>query len=123
MSSQPKKPTDLDLARRILSRVSHRPEVMATVLKLIEQLQPCRHSKDFASVVWRGEPYSFTATQAAAVKLLWTAWEAGTPIMRHETVLVEIGSDADRLADIFKGHPAWMVMLIQGDVKGTVRLS
>lgn len=89
---------------------------------LNEQKQPTRHSPDFRSVHWFGIHYPFTATQAAIVKLLWNAWENGTPDIGHETLLKESGSESKRLVDVFKGHKTYKQLIGQGKTKGSYRL-
>ncbi len=89
----------------------------------IEQNPPeARHSIDFRSVHWFGTDYNFTANQAAAVKILWEAWENGTPDVGGDTLAVEVDSESRRARDIFKGHPAFGSMICQGETKGTFRL-
>ncbi|MCK6484913.1 MAG: hypothetical protein L6R00_12360 [Phycisphaerae bacterium] len=81
-----------------------------------------RHSPDFRSVHWYGTAYSFTALQAPCVKVLWEAWENGTPDVGNGTILAEAGTDESRLPDIFRGCAAWGTMIVPGDSKGTTRL-
>jgi hypothetical protein len=85
-----------------------------------------RHSVDFRSVHWHGVDYQFTATQASIVRLLWEAWEAGTPDVGQETLLEGAGSDGNRLRDLFhRGaeiHPAWGTMIVSF-ARGTYRLA
>ncbi len=82
-----------------------------------------RHSVDFVSVHWFGIDYDFTATQAACVKALWTAWENKTPVMQEQSILTEAESSGSRLRDVFeKGkHPAWGTMIAKAG-KGRFRL-
>ena len=84
-----------------------------------------RHSKDFSFVHWNGTDHSFTKTQADAVSEWWQAIVNGTPDLRDETVLAEIGAKGrnPNLRDIFKDHPAWGTMIVRGIRKGTHRLS
>ncbi len=81
-----------------------------------------RYSIDFRSVHWFGKDYTFTPNQAAAVKILWEAWENETPDVGGDTLAVVIESDSKRARDIFKGHPALNSMICQGQTKGTYRL-
>lgn len=67
------------------------------------------HSEDFTSVLWYGKKYVFKkGIQAAVVKALWEAWEAGTPTLSEETIGEKSGSAAERfkLRDNFRNHPA-----------------
>ena len=92
-----------------------------------EQPEPAKligdvaHSIDFRSVLWFGEKYTFTANQAACVKVLWENWEQGTPQIGEQTILVAAGSVQDRLIGLFKhgNHPAWGSMIRKGSNKGT----
>ncbi|MEK6675972.1 MAG: hypothetical protein AABZ47_10005 [Planctomycetota bacterium] len=86
--------------------------------------KPTGHSKGFRSVRWNGTNYSFTATQAAIVKQLWEPWENGTPDEPGDTLLATAEvADSQRIRDVFKNHPAWTTMIVQGETKGTYRLS
>lgn len=80
------------------------------------------HSTDFRSVHWFGADYSFTPTQAAVVRTLWEAWEDGVPELGIATILEAAGSESGRLPPLFQGHPAWGVMIVRGEGKGTYRL-
>jgi hypothetical protein len=100
-----------------------RPDLLAGFLPILEKLKPCRHGPDFASVRWQGKPYQFSTLQSAAVRILWEAWENGTPDVRQETILTEIGSDANKLSDVFRDNPAWGSMIVPGGFRGTFRLA
>lgn len=84
-----------------------------------------QHSEDFRSVLWFGVNYSFTANQAAAVKMLWSNWKNGTPDVGDATLLeaVDHGSPPARLNVLFRDSPAWGTMIVRGATKGTHRLS
>jgi hypothetical protein len=81
-----------------------------------------RHSLDFRSICWFGTVHSFTSTQAAVLKLLWESWEQGTPEVGGDTLLVAADSTAQSLRHVFRGHPTWGTMIIQGR-RGTYRLN
>jgi hypothetical protein len=86
-----------------------------------------RHSDDFRSVVWSGTPYTFTKTQAACVKVLWTTWKADTPELDGLTVVTQADVAQSRLIDVFrskgKAHLAWGTMIVGGTSKGAYRLN
>lgn len=86
--------------------------------------RPAQHSPDFRSVHWFGTDYTFTPTQAAIIKVLWSNWERGTRDI-GEAYLLEGAkvSDTSRLVDIFRKNPAWNTMIVSGTTKGTRRLS
>jgi len=88
-------------------------------------LPPARHSKDFRSVHWFGTDYGFTPTQAACVKVLWAAWENGTPDLGQDTILEhpEVEAESKRLFDVFRDHPAWGTMIVKGQTAGAYRLA
>jgi len=85
--------------------------------------QPARHSPDFRSVRWFGTDYTFTATQAAIVKVLWEAWERDTSNVGSETLLEAADSKTSRLVDAFRNHPAWGTLIVDGSTKGSKRLA
>src|SRR5262249_34563809 len=74
------------------------------------------HSVDFRSVTWNECSYSFTATQAACVKVLWVNFQKKTPDVHAATILEEAESSSTRLRDVFKRgtHPAWKKMIVPG---------
>jgi hypothetical protein len=81
------------------------------------------HSADFRSVSWDGRTYSLTGMQAAVVRALWEAWQAGTPDVGQHTLLEAADSCADRLRDVFRHCQAWGVLVVRGESKGTFRLN
>lgn len=114
----------LALARQLYEVVHADPRVGEIMLVVIQHLSPCKHGPDFASVIWYGKAYHFTALQSKAVKLLWEAWEESPHLtLRQEYILEAIGSDGGRLMDLFRNSEAWGEMIVQGTIKGTFRLS
>ena len=113
------------LARELQNRLAlELPQLAALPLsRIIEALRPCHPGPDFATVRWLGRLYFFTSTQAAVVKVLWEAWENGTPALRQETILMTASSESDKLAPLFREHPAWGTMIIPSPVRGTFRLA
>src|SRR5262245_26388565 len=86
-------------------------------------LGDARHSPDFATVRWHdGKVYSFTKTQRRVVEQLWAASEAGCPAMDQATLLEGADSYAKRLQDLFRGYPAWGVVIVRGPGVGTYQL-
>jgi hypothetical protein len=83
------------------------------------------HSDDFRSVKWYSVPYSFTALQAACVRVLWENDERGTPEVGEQTILEAAESQQNRLDHVFdKGkHAAWGTMIVPGKTKGSFRLN
>lgn len=80
------------------------------------------HSPDFRSVNWFGTLYTFSATQAACVRVLWEAWEQKTPELGQEYILEQAESASPRLSALFGDNKAWGTMIISGTSKGSFRL-
>jgi len=82
------------------------------------------HSTDFRSVKWFGKKYTFSENQAQVVRLLWENWENGAAEVGQETLLNEIDHEypPDRLRNVFRDHPAWGKLIVQGPARGTYRL-
>lgn len=88
-------------------------------------------SVDYRSVRWKGHDFRFTRLQAAVVKELHTASQAGHPEVDQQTLLASVESDAQRLLDIFrvtrkrppgkKFHPAWRSLIVSN--RGMYRLA
>lgn len=93
------------------------------VVLVDQRRQDARHSPDFRSVQWFGTSYTFTPGQAAVVKILWEAWENGTPEVGGDYLVENAGLQSSRLSDLFRGHPAWDKMLVQGGERGVYRLA
>jgi len=96
--------------------------------KRLRQLERCQetqptHSKDFTSFTWCGTNFQFSkGQQAEAVRVLFEAWEKGTPTLSEKTIGEEIGSSSNnfQLAKVFRekrkdggyvSHPAWGTMI------------
>jgi hypothetical protein len=82
-----------------------------------EVYSPLKYSLDFRFVRWQGQDFTFTATQAACVKILWENWRAGIASTSNATLLAAIESNSARLRDVFKTsgkqHPAWRTLIRQ----------
>lgn len=81
---------------------------------------------DCQRVYWPGlGAFRFAKKQAAAVALLWEARFGGGD--EHEVeqavLLREADSECNRLADLFRRHAGWGVLIIQGDRPGSYRLA
>lgn len=87
------------------------------------ELPARRAGAGYRSVVWDGAEYSFTPLQAAAVAVLWEAWQAGTPDVGGQLVLRRIDSDRPYLRCVFEGHPAWGKLIVAGSGRGMYRLA
>ena len=81
------------------------------------------HSIDFRFFKWGKTEFSLTPTQAACVRVLMEEWGNRTPEVGGETVLAGARSDAKRLQDVFRGHPAWRTLIIPGKTKGSYQLA
>lgn len=103
----------------------HEQQAIRTASEIIGRMNARfgpKHSLDFRTVNWFGTEYQFTAIQAACVKVLWEAWENGTPAIGDQTVLTIVDSTSERLPLVFRDHPAWGKMIVDGLTKGTHRL-
>jgi hypothetical protein len=111
------------LACQMLAILKDDARLVPLAARLVRELDPCKHTPDFASVLWNDKLYHFTPLQSKAVRLLWQAWEQGGMGLRQEWLLETIGSDCARLADLFKDHPAWGAMIQPaGSGRGTFAL-
>lgn len=89
----------------------------------IPQPKPCRHSPDFRSIRWFGTTYTFTESQAEVVRLLWEAYHDQAPDVGDKALLRAAGTEAVRLADVFRECSAWGELIIEGSTRGTHRLA
>lgn len=110
------------LCRTLLRALADQPDLVELLIPLERRLRPRRHGPGFSSVLWDGTHYVFTASQARVVAVLWDAHQDGTPEVRQELLLEAAGSDAGRVLDLFRDHPAWGHFVVPGVAKGTFRL-
>ena len=109
--------------RLVLPLPAYVVEVATSAHASAHNSPPTKHSPDFRSVHWFGASYTFTPGQAAVVKILWVAWENGTPEVGGDYLLGQSGLESGRMSDIFKRHPAWSNMIVEGQGQGTFRLA
>jgi hypothetical protein len=85
------------------------------------------HSADFRSVLWNGVMYSFSSTQADAVKILWEHFDQAVPEVSQLHILNSIGLESLRLRDLFRSkggtHPAFGTMIVPAATRGAFRLA
>ena len=94
----------------------------AEVVQTLRRQRPeVAHSDDFRCVRWYGVEYTFSPQQAACVKLLYEHWERGTPEISADFLSETV--ECSKIADLFRNHPAWGVMVIAGKRKGNLRLA
>ncbi len=93
---------DWHAARAMARKLVDKPDLHLLALRVIRYLNPCKHSKDYASITWYGQSFTFTGMQAAFIRELWRAKNRGTPALRQETIFDAIGCDSDRSMGIFK---------------------
>lgn len=105
---------DLASGRRVQSPIP--------VVPLRRELPARRHSADFRSVHWDGVEYSFSPTQATVIRILWEGYEDDVPDIGMARLLEDSGSRSDRLRDVFRDNPAWGVLIVVGNTRGTYRL-
>lgn len=91
-----------------------------------------RHSRDFKSVHWAGEIFTFTPRQAQAVQMLHEAWRNRTPGIGQDAILENLGSLGrdkfgsampQQLRDLFRRNPVWNALIVRGERRGTYRLA
>lgn len=112
-----------DVARRLKEAYLNQSASIAKVAAKQQVGTHVEHSPDFRSVIWSGTRHSFTANQAACVRVLWEAWEKRTLDLAVATILEAAESDSQRLSHVFRGHGAWRTMIVAGERRGTYRLS
>jgi hypothetical protein len=88
-------------------------------------LEPARfrHGLDYRDCTWNGERYTFTATQAACVQVLWEERDKGTLELSQQLLLEKAGAESQQLKDVFKNHPAWKKMIVAGSKTGLYKLA
>lgn len=84
---------------------------------------PFRHSPDYRCCTHQGNEYNFSRAQAAVIEMLHCESRRGTPSVAGQTLLEQAESTSNRVADLFKDHPAWNTLVIVGGSKGTYRLN
>jgi hypothetical protein len=93
-----------------------------SAVEAVDKEKLCPHSDDFRTVNWFGSEYGFTSYQAACVKVWYQHWRAPARDVSDETVLEAAECVSKRVSDLFKRHPAWNDMIVQGATRGTHRL-
>ena len=102
---------------------SLRPEAQRFTSRLIEEGSPCRAGPGFTSVIWYGTEYQFTSMQSHIVRILWEAWERGTPAVRQEFLIEAVGAESEsKMSWVFRDNPAWGVMIVPAKTRGTYML-
>jgi hypothetical protein len=80
-----------------------------------------RYANDYSTVKWGDETFTFTKKQRRVVQALFAARREGHEL--HQQGLLDAAdSDATRLRDLFRDHPAWGSMIAPGEDIGTYRL-
>lgn len=79
-------------------------------------------SDDFTCFRWQGQEYKFGEMQAKVIKRLWQAREDGKPWMYGKYILKDIGSNAERIKNIFSHNKYWH-RIIQADRTGKYKLN
>lgn len=84
-----------------------------------------KHLHEFRKVYWPGRGvFVLGPKQAAVVRLLWKAYEAGVFEVGQEKLLRAADSDSGRLARLFERSPAYgdEALIIKGELGGNYRL-
>ncbi len=101
---------------------AEREKLKRTALELLALAEPSRHSPGFGSLRWGNSYYTFTASQARIVAMLFQAYLEQVPDVRQETLLAAAGSEGRKIANLFRDHPCWNVLIVPGPLKGLFRL-
>ena len=80
-------------------------------------------SPDYRRVDWRGKKFHFSPMQSHVVRLLHKEFQRGRGELGDAWVLEGVGSHGKYLRDIFRRHGAWGTLIIEGENKGTHKLS
>lgn len=111
-------------AKSVLSYVvTHHPHLIdAPLAKIVDRLSQVRHSQDYRSVLWHGNPHYFSPAQSLIIKTLWEAYLNQTPRVGSRHLLLSADMMSDKISDLFKGHSSWKDML-RTDSKGVYWLA
>lgn len=73
---------------------------------------------------WNDEEFTFTAKQAVVVRMLFEHLENGTPEVGGTALLDAVDHTAPpkKLSVLFKEHPAWNRIIVEGERRGTFRI-
>ena len=80
-------------------------------------------SPDYRRVDWRGKKFHFSPMQSHVVRLLHEEFQTGRGELGDAWVLERVGSQGKYLRDLFRRHGAWGTLVIEGENKGTHKLS
>ena len=84
------------------------------------------HGPDFKCVIFYGIEHSLSSTEALVIKILWKAYENGTPDVGQHYIINEVcGSESKikYLRDVFAKKSIYKAIVKSGNRKGTVRLN
>jgi hypothetical protein len=81
------------------------------------------HSDDFQDIKWQGQSFGLSPRQADVVRLLYRAYENGTPQLSDKYICTELHTSASRLRDTFRKSKVWGTLIIKGNRPGTRRLN
>lgn len=85
------------------------------------------HGTDHAALNWYGTLYTFAPKQRIVIAALLHARDQCYDWVSQEVLLELAESDGGRLRDLFRGHPAWGVLivpaLLHGGPAGAYRLA
>jgi hypothetical protein len=94
--------------------------ISSKALKSFDELHAFRPSKDYSSIIWRGQGFEFTKTQANVIKFLHEQNLGGNPrAISQEEILdaIKFHGDEQRIDKIFRNrkslHPAFKTLLVK----------
>ena len=85
--------------------------------------QEFEHSVDYRRVDWQGKKFRFSPMQSRVVRLLHEEFKEGRDELGAAVLLEGSDSTGKYLRDIFRRHCAWGTLIIEGENKGTHKLS
>jgi hypothetical protein len=81
------------------------------------------YSDDFRDIKWQGQSFGLTPRQAEVVRLLYRAYENGTPQLSDKFICAALHTSESRLRDTFRKSKVWGTLIIPGNRPGTRRLN
>ena len=79
------------------------------------------HNNRYRHVIYEDEDFYLGSIQAKVVERLQSAHQGGNPWVYGKVLLHDVGSQCNRMRDVFKSQPHWQ-HLIESDGKGHYRL-
>ena|SRR2546425_3441635 len=81
-----------------------------------------QYSDDFRDIEWQGRSFFLSPRQADVVRLLYRAYEHGTPQLSDSFICKELHTPSSRLRDTFRKSKAWGTLIVNGSRPGMLNL-